>query len=204
MKVNKESKLYTVIFSFVVTFVFVFVLAFLNMLTASNVQKSQEFFKIRAVLNALGITYNSYDDAKEKFQQLNKLQHNGSEIFVNTVDGKKVYAIIFHGSGLWGPIDGVLAVAEDLETIVGIDFITQNETPGLGGRIEERWFKDQFNGERIPQKLEISVSKTSDDKGDGRVDAISGATLTSKALEKILNDTLETLRTALRGGVKNE
>lgn len=199
MKVNKESKLYTVIFSFVVTFVFVFVLAFLNMLTASNVQKSQEFFKIRAVLNALGITYNSYDDAKEKFQQLNKLQHNGSEIFVNTVDGKKVYAIIFHGSGLWGPIDGVLAVAEDLETIVGIDFITQNETPGLGGRIEERWFKDQFNGERIPQKLEISVSKTSDDKGDGRVDAISGATLTSKALEKILNDTLETLRTALRG-----
>lgn len=199
MKVNKESKLYTVIFSFVVTFIFVFVLAFLNMLTASNVQKNQEFFKIRAVLNALGITYNSYDDAKEKFQRLKKLQHNGSEIFVSAVDDKRVYAIIFHGSGLWGPIDGVLAVAEDLETIVGIDFITQNETPGLGGRIEERWFKDQFKGERITQKLEISVSKTPDDKGDGRVDAISGATLTSKALEKILNDTLETLRSALRG-----
>lgn len=199
MKVNKESRLYTVIFSFVVTFVFVFVLAFLNMLTASNVQKNQEFFKIRAVLNALGITYNSYDDAKEKFQRLKKLEHNGSEIFVNEVDDKKVYAITFHGSGLWGPIDGVLAVAEDLETVVGIDFINQNETPGLGGRIEESWFKDQFKGERIPQKLEISVSKTSDDKDDGRVDAISGATLTSKALEKILNDTLETLRSALRG-----
>ncbi|ODN31306.1 FMN-binding protein [Fervidobacterium thailandense] len=204
MKVDKESKLYTVIFSFAVTFIFVFVLALLNTLTASMVQKNQEFFKIRAVLNALGIPYNSYDDAKDKFQRLEKLKWNGSEIFVHTDDGKKVYAIIFHGSGLWGPIDGVLAVAEDLETIVGLDFISQNETPGLGGRIEEKWFKDQFKGERAPQKLEISVSKTVDDKGDGKVDAISGATLTSKALEKILNAALETLRTSLNGGVDNE
>ncbi|MBU0581000.1 MAG: FMN-binding protein, partial [Candidatus Margulisbacteria bacterium] len=115
-------------------------------------------------------------------------------IFEKTVDGqlnyysKKdySYAYILAGSGFWGPIEALLGLTYDQQTIKGFYVLEQEETPGLGGRISEENFQKQFIGKSIKPKLSFVPAGTS--KGDpNKVDAITGATMTSRALEKIIN-----------------
>jgi electron transport complex protein RnfG len=60
-------------------------------------------------------------------------------------------------------------------TIQKISVIQQNETPGLGTKMKEPRFKDQFNG-RNPGKFKLKVKKDG-----GQVDAITAATVSSRA-----------------------
>ncbi|ANE40983.1 FMN-binding protein [Fervidobacterium sp. SC_NGM5_O18] len=199
MRFDRDSKVYTVIFTFIVSFAFLVVLSGLNVMTSQQVKKNQELFMIRAVLNAMGIPYTSDDEAIDIFKSKVTMETKDSyNLFSAEVDGEKVYAILFNGSGLWGNISGVLAVNSDVSRIVGIDFISQSETPGLGGRIEESWFKEQFRNEAIVNgKVLVSTTKVPDSKDDGQVDAITGATLTSKSIEKIIATYIPILKSLL-------
>jgi Na+-transporting NADH:ubiquinone oxidoreductase subunit C len=199
MRFDRDSKVYTVIFTFIVSFAFLVVLSGLNVMTSQKVKKNQELFMIRAVLNAMGIPYTSDDEAIDIFKSKVTMETKDSyNLFSAEVDGEKVYAILFNGSGLWGNISGVLAVNSDVSRIVGIDFISQSETPGLGGRIEESWFKEQFRNEAIVNgKVLVSTTKVPDSKDDGQVDAITGATLTSKSIEKIIATYIPILKSLL-------
>uniref|UniRef100_A0A7V4FI39 FMN-binding protein n=1 Tax=Fervidobacterium pennivorans TaxID=93466 RepID=A0A7V4FI39_FERPE len=199
MRFDRDSKVYTVIFTFIVSFAFLVVLSGLNVMTSQQVKKNQELFMIRAVLNAMGIPYTSDDKAIDIFKSKVTMETKDSyNLFSAEVDGEKVYAILFNGSGLWGNISGVLAVNSDVSRIVGIDFISQSETPGLGGRIEESWFKEQFRNEAIVNgKVLVSTTKVPDSKDDGQVDAITGATLTSKSIEKIIATYIPILKSLL-------
>lgn len=196
MTLNRESKVYTVVFTVVVTFLFVFILSGLNTFTSDMVKKNQEIFKIKAILNAFGLSYVSNDEAMEKFKsEVSKLDVKDYELYKVIMDGQEIYAVVFSGSGLWGNITGVLAVDKDVSRIVGIDFISQSETPGLGGRIEEAWFKDQFKQEQIKDNgIIVSTTKVPDSKDDGMVDAITGATLTSKSIENIIRTYVPVLK----------
>jgi len=199
MRFDRDSKVYTVIFTFIVSFVFLVVLSGLNVMTSQQVKKNQELFMLRAVLNAMGIPYTSDDEAIDIFKSKVTMETKDSyNLFSAEVDGEKVYAILFNGSGLWGNISGVLAVNSDVSRIVGIDFISQSETPGLGGRIEESWFKEQFRNEAVVNgKVLVSTTKVPDSKDDGQVDAITGATLTSKSIEKIIATYISILKSLL-------
>jgi Na+-transporting NADH:ubiquinone oxidoreductase subunit C len=68
--------------------------------------------------------------------------------------------------------------------IKGLAFTEQNETPGLGGRIEEDWYKEQFKGTTLSGSLSYGE--------ETGLDAITGATSTSNAVLKILNTFIET------------
>ncbi|AMW32602.1 FMN-binding protein [Fervidobacterium islandicum] len=199
MKFDRESKVYTVVFTFITSFIFLVVLSGLNVLTAQQVKRNQELFTIRAVLNAMGIQYASDEDAINTFNSKVKVETKDSyKVFSSEVNGDMIYAILFSGSGLWGNISGVLAVNSDVSKVVGIDFISQSETPGLGGRIEENWFKEQFRNESIVDgKVGVSTTKVPDSKDDGQVDAITGATLTSKSIEKIIATYIPILKSLL-------
>ncbi|MGC9771927.1 Na+-transporting NADH:ubiquinone oxidoreductase subunit C [Fervidobacterium changbaicum] len=199
MKFDRESKVYTVVFTFITSFIFLVVLSGLNVLTAQQVKRNQELFTIRAVLNAMGIQYASDEDAINTFNSKVKVETKDSyKVFSSEVNGDMIYAILFSGSGLWGNISGVLAVNSDVSKVVGIDFISQSETPGLGGRIEENWFKEQFRNESIVDgKVVVSTTKVPDSKDDGQVDAITGATLTSKSIEKIIATYIPILKSLL-------
>jgi len=59
--------------------------------------------------------------------------------------------------------------------IQNISVIQQNETPGLGTKMKEPKFKDQFNG-KTPGKFKLKVKKDG-----GEVDAITAATISSRA-----------------------
>ena len=109
-----------------------------------------------------------------------------------TDDGLK-YILSLRGTGLWGPIWGFIALDDDMNTIYGANFDHQGETPGLGAEIATTAFEEQFIGKKLfddTDKLtSIIVAKVGQEApAEHKVDGISGGTITSKGLEKMLLD----------------
>ena len=97
-----------------------------------------------------------------------------------------------YGAGLWGPIWGYIGVNSDLK-ITKACFGHQGETPGLGAKItdEPDAFANYFSNKTITEKIEVGkgVNPTKSDDINA-VDAISGATITSNAAGKMVNQWL--------------
>jgi len=107
------------------------------------------------------------------------------------------YVLPASGPGLWGQIDAVVGYRPDLKTLTGVDFTKQNETPGLGARISEAWFREQFRGKsgpftRVPEGTKNTASN--------QFDAITGATITSTAVQNILNRSESQAASVVQGG----
>lgn len=108
------------------------------------------------------------------------------------------YCIPVTGKGLWSTIYGYLALETDLNTVKGITFYKHGETPGLGGEIESLTFKKSFQGKRIltPEGSLVSVSvvkgkiKPNSPNLMHEVDGISGATLTSAGVSRLVKKCL--------------
>ncbi len=83
-----------------------------------------------------------------------------------------------------------ICVGPDLETVKGIEVLDHAETPGLGGRMTEEKFKKQFVGKKLKPKLSIVRGRKS--IGPNEVHAITGASYTSKGIEDIINEAMET------------
>lgn len=109
-----------------------------------------------------------------------------------TDDGLK-YVLPLRGTGLWGPIWGYVALNDDMNTIYGANFDHQGETPGLGAEISTDVFEKPFVGKKLFDEsgklVSILVAKVGQDApAEHKVDGISGGTITSKGLEKMLLD----------------
>ncbi|WP_301099246.1 Na(+)-translocating NADH-quinone reductase subunit C [Otariodibacter sp.] len=91
-----------------------------------------------------------------------------------------------YGTGLWSVMYGFVSVAPDGNTIKGITYYDEGETPGLGGEIENPRWQANFVGKKLRNEKgesAITVAKgASADKEHG-IDALSGATLTSKGVD---------------------
>lgn len=116
-------------------------------------------------------------------------------LFVANVDGSKKYVISLFGAGLWGPIWGYVALNEDMSTVYGTYFSHASETPGLGAEIALKDFQEKFIGKSIlndqREFLSIAIVKPGQTiEGQDYVDGISGGTITSKGVEKMLQDCL--------------
>lgn len=102
-------------------------------------------------------------------------------------DGSKAYIFSAYGAGLWGPIWGWVSLKTDLSTIAGVKFDHSGETPGLGAEIATPRFSGQFAGKEMFNNGEftsIAIVKGGAKEGStNEVDAISGGTITSKALD---------------------
>ena len=107
-------------------------------------------------------------------------------------NGEKVIIIPVEGKGLWGPVYGYVSLKSDMNTIFGVTFDHKGETPGLGAEINTTEFESMFIGKKLFEEgkfVSVGVLKGGakpDDKHG--VDAISGGTITSKGLEKMLHD----------------
>lgn len=121
----------------------------------------------------------------------NKSIKDGSDaadlpVYVFNKDGKSVTVVPVYGAGLWGPIWGYIALDEDLQTIVGAYFDHDSETPGLGAKIkDDPSFRAEFIGKKVnvasdPVFSVVKVGTSADENSS--VDAITGATMTSKGL----------------------
>jgi Na+-transporting NADH:ubiquinone oxidoreductase subunit C len=114
--------------------------------------------------------------------------------FATTDDGEKVIILPLEGKGLWGPIYGFISLKSDMNTVFGVTFDHKGETPGLGAEINTTAFESQFKGQKIFEDgrfVSVKVLKSNEKPIENHsVDAISGGTITSKGLEKMLFDCL--------------
>jgi len=107
-----------------------------------------------------------------------------------SADGETVVGWSFNasGSGFADKIELVVAVDKDFESIAGFDVLASNETPGFGDKIKLPNWRNQFAGAPVE---ELKLVKTGDvEKIDSEIVAISGATVSSKAVVDIINNSI--------------
>ena len=122
---------------------------------------------------------------------IQETEQDGKAVYVATLeDGSVKYIIPMHGAGLWGPIWGYVALNDDKNTVYGTFFNHESETPGLGGEITTRAFQTRFNGKHILNGDTYMMEIVKGDAEGEQVQAISGATITSKGVETMINNTL--------------
>ena len=117
-------------------------------------------------------------------------------VFVANVKGETKYIFPVYGAGLWGPIWGYVAINADGKSIYGTNFSHQGETPGLGAKITESDFQNEFKGKYIYidgafKCVEVKKKGQKSMNGAETIDAISGATITSRGVSDMMDDCLK-------------
>ncbi|MBL8965559.1 MAG: FMN-binding protein [Spirochaetaceae bacterium] len=204
---KKDSIAYVVLFTFVACAAFIAPLALANEFTKPRVEANRLFATHSAVLRAFGIAYADPADAEAKYASLVRPEGSGTDAppYRATIEGIPCVAVRRTGSGLWGSITMIVAADERGERLRGVEILDQVETPGLGGRIDEPWFKEQFRGELLgPDGLGLDQSggsgKGDPDKENARVDGVTGASRTSDFVRIIVNGAIAEIKAA--GGAK--
>jgi len=122
---------------------------------------------------------------RERFSQVYLLQHDG-----------KLDRIVLpiRGYGLWSTLYGFLVLEGDANTVVGLAYYDQKETPGLGGEVDNPKWKAMWPGKKVFDEqgnVAIELAKGGVDPASPgaihQVDALSGATLTSHGVENMLH-----------------
>ena len=165
----------------------------INSLTAKRIAQNEELKLKSAVLDVLEIPYRP-ENVLELFDENVKILEKGDSLFYASVDGTTAFK--FKGPGLWGTIEGILSINSDLKTIRVLRILHQEETPGLGGRIAEPEYLKGFRNKEIIPKISFVPSGKA--KANNEVDAITGATGSSRALERLLNETIQKKLSLLR------
>lgn len=157
----------------------------INICTKDRIARNKEIKLKKSVLNVFGVPYEK-DGIIDVFGKKVETGDLDGRPFYRYYEGGKVSGVAFEikGAGFWGPISALVALEPDLGAIKGVEILHQEETPGLGGRITEEEFRSQFKGRST--RPEISV------------DAITGATMTSKAFKKIINENVKSFKDEFR------
>ena len=144
------------------------------------------------ILKGFGVSFDeeNFDTAFNQFVKINTYKEIKKTTFYYYDGEPKQVAIITSGNGLWSVIDLFIFVDINGLRIKELKVLSHGETPGLGGKIEESGFLDQFKNLDISEGLKIVKEKTGQ---TGEVDAITGATRTSDSVEKIINNALSPL-----------
>ncbi len=123
-------------------------------------------------------------------------RENVSLVYIKREEGRLAKLVIpVRGYGLWGTLFGYLALDADLQTISGLGFYSHRETPGLGGEVDNpRWKQtwpgvqlfDLESGEPAVQLVKRRLPE-SNPGSSYEVDALSGATFTTRGVQNLVN-----------------
>ncbi|MBL7157977.1 MAG: RnfABCDGE type electron transport complex subunit G [Candidatus Omnitrophica bacterium] len=102
------------------------------------------------------------------------------------------YAFPASGNGYQGQIDMLVGIQPDLATLAGIEVLDSQETPGLGQEITTEKFENQFKGLKVSPS--ISYVKNQKPQNPNEIEAITGATVSSKAVVTILNERIAKIK----------
>ena len=176
-----SKRIYPLLFMLIVTVVCILATSGLYLATQDRAMANELSFTRRAILDAAGISYQPTQSGIETAYLQNIEEQQG--YFTALVANDTRYIIFLEGPGLWGKISIMAGFEQDLKTFSGLAIVSQNETPGLGARIEEPWFTEQFKGKVPPFVL---VEEGTADAAD-EIDAITGATRTSEYFRNLAN-----------------
>lgn len=187
-----KRRIFPVVFMLLVTLVFISVTTVIYTFSKDKIRLNEALRLRSAVLYAAGFTLPDDPKAIEDLytESVEAVEDPSGDIRYYLVRGDdpsagKRYVVVTHGPGLWGEITAAIGYDETGGRIEGIEIIDQNETPGLGGRIGEEWFKEQFRGKRYPLSTVAEGTAADDDE----FQAITGATYSSEAIMNIVNST---------------
>lgn len=223
---NKQSNIYTIIYSIVLVAVVGVVLSVVYQALRPKQEENIANDTRRQILAAalltpkdgesIGELYNSHITDSYIVNSLGEKIENGTDpfdvnmameikkpdnerelpVFVCKTDKGTKYIVPVYGAGLWGPIWGYVAMDDNCDTIYGAYFAHQGETPGLGAEIEKPAFSSQFEGKNIfganGDFQSVKVVKNGQEPSEGAyVHAISGGTITSQGVQKMLENSLK-------------
>ncbi len=198
----KKFSFRPVIFMIIVTVIYTGILATINEVTKDRALSNKEVKKQSALLYVLDIPTKgkSPSEINELFNSHFKVVESENDIYYEGYKDNSLVANIYpvQGNALWGSLEGLIGLTPDLNKIVGIEFLSHNETPGLGGRIDEDWFKEQFREVVISKEVSRDYINYKPNTG-GKVDSISGATVTSNSVLNIINENIEKVILGKRG-----
>lgn len=120
------------------------------------------------------------------------LDTDGTEIYKAVADDGTLvgYAVGVTGAGYGGPIKMLAGLTPDLKRISGLQIVENVETPGLGSRIADVSFRDQFRD--LDPAEEITFIKNGvADKAKNQIDALTGSTISTQAVTKALSGSLK-------------
>ncbi|MBT8318417.1 MAG: RnfABCDGE type electron transport complex subunit G [Lutibacter sp.] len=174
MSKKKDTFINMVLSLFVITIISGFSLGYVNELTIGPIEKG----KIERKVNALKLVLPTFDNNPIEDVQLIKssLVQDSVEVFPAYENSKFVGAAIIGSTekGFSGLIKLIVGFSPE-GTIKNIVVLEQKETPGLGTKMKDEKFLAQFR-EKNPSAFNLKVTKDG-----GEVDALTGATITSRA-----------------------
>ena len=226
MKLNTNGNVYTFCYAAVMVIIVAFLLAFV----ASALKDTQDANVANdtkgQILTALGYDKSTIDVAAVFGEKVQDNVFDGSQlkpfdgkfnttygalikegelhVFTGeTASGEQAYVIPVVGRGLWGGLWGYIAVNEAKDKVLGTYFYHESETAGLGARISEKWFQDQFIGKPIfgeDGQVALTVVKAGSAQKENEVDGVTGATLTSNGVAAMVKDGLTAYKAFLSDG----
>jgi len=230
MKLSVDSPPYVVGYAALISAAFTAAVMAVHVATAAKIRRNEQLREQRALVKVFGLG-DVEQMASEDIADLKQRRIDGAmtvrdpvtggtfQVFrAYTKDGAPgtwqeddLFAVGFRirGRGFWAPITGLMALRPDLDEVIGVVFLDHGETPGLGGRITEDWFQDQFRGLNVappPEGAEFvyverEKPRSEKDPRYGRaVDAITGATQTSMAVGRLINGNIAQFRRAWEAG----
>jgi len=125
--------------------------------------------------------------------QVTRVPLRGLVYEVVGADGQPEQLVLpIEGMGMWGTVYGFLSMDRDGNTVRGLTFYEQKETPGLGGEIsnpqwQALWVgRKAFDANWAPQLAVIKGPAGPPDKAPHHVDGLSGATITSNGITRVV------------------
>jgi len=193
--------------------------------TADNaIQLFNKYIVEEQVIDPKGNILDSYtkspkEDAQAFKIDLKKEYYNKAQnkpyklpLYIAKKDGQTIYIIPMRGTGLWGPIWGNIALTSDFKTVIGVFFDHKAETPGLGAEIAKPKFQAEFKGKTIFDNqghftsIEVvkgGIAKLPKEQQIHGVDAISGGTITSKGVDAMLRNVIESYLPYIKNTAKH-
>lgn len=170
---KENSSLKMIVTLVVIACVIALAMSYVNSLTAPIIEKNAADKLNRSLAEVLPA--DSYEVLSEE----------GATVYSAIKDGEQIGVCIVNvAKGYGGDIKVLSGILND-GSVNKIEILEMSETPGLGANAKNDSFKEQYVG----KSGSIGVNKTN--KSETEILAISGATITSKAVTEAVNNALE-------------
>ncbi|MCK8824433.1 FMN-binding protein [Fuchsiella alkaliacetigena] len=180
---KQDSKVAMIIVLTVIAIASATVLSLVHSVTQPQIEAVSEERREEAILGVLPGAVDYSEIEKDGLTLYEGLDEDGNVVGT---------AIERDGSGYGGPVGLMIGLDLDNNKVLSVRILEHEETPGLGARIEEGWFIEQFKEKPFGDEFLI----------DEDLEGIAGATLSAQAVGAAVSDSIDRIEIALAGGME--